>query len=127
MMHHKRGFLDIGYHYVIRRDGTLETGRDETVTGAHVRGYNHLSIGICMVEGSLQEIIPATRTRKKTYKLHPEDNFTDAQYKTLYRLLNELRMKHPKAEILGHRDLPGVTKSCPSFDVHEWFNFSYDM
>lgn len=120
-MHLKRGFLDIGYHYVITRDGTLETGRPDNVSGAHARGYNHTSIGICMVGGVRQEIIPATTTHnKRSYKLHPENNFTPEQFETLDTLLTTLQLQHPCAVTLGHCDLPNVKKTCPNFDVAEW-------
>ena len=106
--HLQRGFSDVGYHYIIRRDGTVEKGRTDTTPGAHARGYNMHSLGICMVGGS-----------KKNSTL-AEDNFTQPQFKSLQKLLTDLKVSHPDAEILGHRDLPGVTKACPSFDVREW-------
>jgi hypothetical protein len=49
--HRQRGWRMIGYHYVIRLDGTVEEGRDETIPGAHARGYNRTSIGICLIGG----------------------------------------------------------------------------
>lgn len=106
--HRQRGYLKIGYHYVIRRDGTLEQGRGENEPGAHARGWNHRSIGICLVGG----VMPNGKT--------PEDNFTVAQWETLHTLLRSLRMRYPQADIVGHRDLPGVAKECPCFDVATW-------
>jgi N-acetylmuramoyl-L-alanine amidase len=106
--HKQRGFLDVGYHYVIRRDGTRETGRPESVPGAHARGWNHRSIGICLAGG----VMPNGKT--------PEDNFTVAQWDELKALLLELRTRYPGADIVGHGDLPGVNKACPSFDVAAW-------
>lgn len=107
-MHRQRGFLKIGYHYVIKRDGTVEAGRPETEVGAHVEGYNSVSLGICMVGG-----IDA--------KGKPEDNFTLDQYASLGKLLEELSKRYPKAVILGHRDMPNVKKDCPCFDVKTWW------
>jgi N-acetylmuramoyl-L-alanine amidase len=107
--HRESGWFDIGYHYVIRRDGTIETGRDTETPGAHARGFNDKSIGICLVGG--------TKADGKT----PEDNFTVAQYNALRKLLPELMIQFPWATILGHRDLPNVNKACPSFDVQEWW------
>ncbi|WGL32416.1 endolysin [Escherichia phage PGX1] len=49
--HKERGFLDVGYHYIIKRDGTVEEGRDEMAVGSHVKGHNHNSIGVCLVGG----------------------------------------------------------------------------
>lgn len=105
--HRQRRFLAIGYHYVIRRDGTLEKGRPDDTVGAHVEGHNSASVGICLVGG-----VDA--------KMKAQDNFTPEQYETLHSLLGDLRVKYPKAEVLGHRDFPQVAKDCPSFDVKGW-------
>jgi hypothetical protein len=106
--HLARGFLSIGYHWVIRRDGTLETGRREDLIGAHAQQVNRESLGICLVGG--------------TDKFgRPEDNFTGAQFATLKTLLQRLEQTYPGAEVLGHRDIPGVAKACPSFDVRAWW------
>jgi len=118
-MHRKRGFIGgVGYHYVIRRDGTIEKGRPDNKPGAHARGYNHLSLGICLIGGVKQVRDPVT----KKLTLEPEDNFTDKQKLALYDLLSRLSAEHPDATILGHRDLPDVRKACPSFDVREWWD-----
>jgi N-acetylmuramoyl-L-alanine amidase len=106
--HKERGWSDIGYHMVIRRNGSIEFGRDDDAVGAHVRGYNDNSIGICLVGG----------TNKKQ---KPENNFTPAQFKSLARSLRFYRAIYPGAEILGHRDLDGG-KACPSFDVPSWLS-----
>jgi N-acetyl-anhydromuramyl-L-alanine amidase AmpD len=102
--HHDRGFQNgIGYHYVVRRDGSIELGRPLEMIGAHVVGHNRHSIGICY-EGGLDENGVKTDTR------------TPEQKATLRKLLEELHRKFPKALIVGHRDLnPG--KRCPCFDV----------
>jgi N-acetylmuramoyl-L-alanine amidase len=107
--HRQMGFFSIGYHYVIRRDGMLELGRDEGDIGAHVRGYNAVSIGICMVGGVNADDISKA-----------ENNFTEAQFLRLRDLLVDLRVRYPDAEVLGHRDFPDVAKACPSFDVRKW-------
>lgn len=104
--HLKRGWLDIGYHYVIRRDGTLEEGRDLSTRGAHVADHNHRSIGICMVGGSAEEDVNKA-----------EANYTFAQYQCLKSLLDYLKEHFPDATIQGHRDFPDVAKECPSFNV----------
>ena len=103
--HRERNFLDIGYHFVIRRDGTLETGRDVDVIGAHVAGQNHDSVGVCLVGGVND-------------KMQPEANFTPAQMQTLKGLLSELKKGYPGAAIKGHHDF--AAKACPSFDVQRW-------
>jgi N-acetylmuramoyl-L-alanine amidase len=107
--HRKNGWACIGYHYVIRRDGTVEEGRDEAVIGAHVQGYNHNSVGICMVGG-----VDADDVSKA------KNNFTPAQFESLKQLLVDLKIRYPSAIIQGHRDFPSVKKACPSFDVAAW-------
>lgn len=105
--HRQRGFLAIGYHFVIRRNGKIEKGRAEDVIGAHVENHNATTIGICMVGG-----IDSTGA--------PENNFTPAQFETLHSLLKDLQTRYPNTTVLGHRDFPKVAKACPSFDVRSW-------
>lgn len=105
--HRERGFLMIGYHYVILRDGVVQYGRKLDQPGAHAEGFNNKSIGICLV-GGINE------------KGEPENNFTHEQFVALKGLIAGNRVVFPNAEVLGHRDLPGVKKACPSFDVREW-------
>lgn len=106
-----QNFDRIGYHYVIRRDGTTEVGRKETETGAHARdgGYNNFSLGVCLVGGVDDD-------------LTPENNFTPAQMAALKALIVSLKAKYHRIAILGHRDIPGVKKACPSFDVKSWLH-----
>jgi N-acetylmuramoyl-L-alanine amidase len=106
--HRQRGFRKIGYHYVINRDGVVELGRMLDEAGAHAYGFNDCSVGICLVGG----INAAGKA---------ENNFTPAQFEELKAKLEELLVKFPKAQIVGHRDLPGVKKDCPSFDVRTWW------
>lgn len=101
--HLQRGFRDIGYHFVIRLDGAIETGRDLGQPGAHCLGKNNCSIGICYVGG--------VETDGRT----PADTRTDAQKAALERLIAELLKLFPDAEIRGHRDF--AAKACPSFDA----------
>lgn len=114
--HLARNFVDIGYHFVIKRNGEIDKGRDLDgdglvieETGAHAKGVNSVSIGICWVGGVME-------SDKKT----AEDNRTPEQLKTMKQLVKELAAKYPEAQIRGHRDFPGVRKSCPSFDVQNW-------
>ena len=114
--HLARGFVDIGYHFVIKRDGSIDKGRDldgdglviEEI-GAHAKGVNSVSIGICYAGGVMEK-------DKKT----AEDNRTPAQLETMKKLVKELAKQYPEAQVRGHRDFPGVNKSCPSFDVKNW-------
>ncbi|MEG0796417.1 MAG: N-acetylmuramoyl-L-alanine amidase [Odoribacter sp.] len=102
--HQARGFADIGYHFVIRRNGEIETGRPLEKFGAHAQGYNATSIGICYAGGKADDG-------------SPEDNRTPAQKASLLALVTRLLLQFPNAQVLGHRDLPGVQKACPCFSV----------
>lgn len=105
--HKARGFDRIGYNYVIRRDGTAERGRHEGETLAHAKGYNQDAIAVCLIGGVTAEGDPAA-------------NFTDAQFETLDHFIGWMRARYPQASVLGHRDLPGVAKDCPCFNVQQW-------
>ena len=100
--HRQRGFhLGIGYHYVIRRDGTIEPGRPEWLTGAHCVNHNAHSIGVCY-EGGLD------------IRGQPADTRTAEQKAAMRRLLEDLHRRYPKALILGHNDL-NPHKDCPGY------------
>lgn len=111
--HKERGWSDIGYHFVILNgkfendsnlevmDGMIESARDMDLAGAHAKGYNDW-IGICLIG---------------------VDQFTDRQFKSLYRLIFELKNKFniPSSNIIGHyqcKDNGG--KTCPNFDVDKF-------
>lgn len=107
--HRAKGWRDIGYHWVITRQGELQTGRPMAQQGAHVRGHNQGNIGICLIGG--------VNAQKQ-----PECNYTDAQWRTLRELIQSLQQCYQIADahILGHRDWPtGKHKACPCFDVGE--------
>ena len=104
--HKERGFLDVGYHFIIKRDGTIEAGRDEDVIGAHVEGYNSTSVGVCLV-GGVDD------------RLKPEANFTPAQMQALRSLLVTLLAKYEGAVLRAHHDVS--PKACPSFDLKRWW------
>ena len=105
--HKARGFRTIGYHYYITKDGVIYPCRSESEIGAHAKHYNAHSIGICY-EGGLDA------------NGNPADTRTPAQKQAMVKLLQSLCTDYPEAEILGHRDLPWVKKSCPCFDVKNW-------
>ena len=100
--HKAQGWNDIGYHYIIDLDGTIEPGRPVETAGAHCAGHNANSIGICYVGGCNKE-------------MKPKDTRTDAQKAALLLLLKFLRAKYPEAKIYGHRDFSD--KPCPCFDA----------
>lgn len=115
--HKARGFADIGYHYVVYRDGTVVEGRDIDIAGAHCMGHNTYSIGVCYVGGCEGEhkngkILPKT---DKHGNHIPKDTRTLAQKASLINLLKDLRRLYPYAKIRGHRDF--ANKACPSFDA----------
>lgn len=105
--HLQKGWSDIGYHFVIRRDGRVEPGRPENLVGSHVQGHNSNSLGICLVGGT-------------DAKQRPQNNFTPEQWASLQTLLMRLTQKYRGATILGHRDFPKVAKACPCFDAIKW-------
>ena len=98
----------IGYHYVIRRNGTIEPGRPEWMVGAHCKNHNAHSIGICY-EGGLN------------IRGQPDDTRTEAQKAAMRRLIEELHQRYPRAIIIGHHDLNPL-KDCPCIKdvVHEY-------
>ena len=104
--HLKRGFNDIGYHYLIHIDGTIEEGRPINKQGAHCSGQNRGSIGICYVGGMSKDMKKAKDTR------------TQAQKDSLIKLMHELIYKYNKyMTIHGHNEY--ANKACPSFNVQE--------
>lgn len=110
--HKDQGWSDIGYHYVIYRDGTMVNGRDVDLVGAHCNkgGHNQHSIGICYVGGT--ENKPGVKAHLQKAK----DTRTDEQKAALLSLLMDLKKLYPKAHIYGHRDFDSG-KACPSFDA----------
>lgn len=110
-MHRARGWSGIGYHYVIKRDGTVEKGRPDEKVGAHVSGHNAHTLGITCVGGIERATGPNVGV----------DNRTDAQKAATIRLLHELLTRHSNARVTGHRDMPGAATQCPGFDAAAWW------
>ena len=100
--HRERGFDGIGYHYVVYIDGSVHEGRPLNKVGAHCKGHNAHSIGICYIGGV-------------DLNGKPKDTRTLAQKDALVNLLMLLKRRFPKAVIRGHRDF--AAKACPSFDA----------
>lgn len=116
--HLGRGWSDIGYHFVIRIDGTIERGRHLHLQGAHTKGHNHDSIGVCYVGGA--EIV---RDSAGEGKLVPMDTMTDAQVSSLNYLMTALRVAYGPLPMEGHNQ--HARKACPSFDVADKFPMYY--
>ncbi len=102
--HVERGFSDIGYHFVVLANGRIRQGRPLPVTGAHARGKNSTSIGICAVGDN-------TRADRR---------WTSAQEEALAELVAACQLLWPGIEVCGHRDVmaPGHTE-CPGLDAQE--------
>lgn len=110
--HRARGWRGIGYHRVILLDGTEEAGRPEEEIGAHAEPWNRGSLGLCYIGGvSANNVNVAKDTR------------TPAQRESMIRVIRRWMDKHRVANegVMGHRDVPGVNKACPSFDAKAWW------
>ena len=106
--HLKRGWGGIGYHYVVLLDGVIEYGRSIYKQGAHVKGENEGSIGICYIGG-------VESKRGSNGKWIAKDTRTPEQKESLLLLLKTLKKMHPEATIHGHNEF--AAKSCPCFDA----------
>ncbi|SDX88997.1 N-acetylmuramoyl-L-alanine amidase [Nitrosomonas halophila] len=89
----------IGYHFVIYTNGAVATGRHLDEVGAHARGFNARTIGICMIG---------------------TDRFSPAQWESLHNGVSSLIVRYRGVKVVGHRDLPEVKKTCPGFSVDDW-------
>ena len=98
-MHLNFGWNGIGYHKVICKNGNIENGRPEYWIGAHVKGKNKESLGVCLIG---------------------RNHFTKAQFNSLEKVLVEWKKKYFPVLILGHRDVVKTKKTCPNFDVTDW-------
>lgn len=105
--HRGRGFRGIGYHYYVRRSGEVIPCRPLDQIGAHVRGYNACSWGVCY-EGGLDSTG------------RPADTRTPKQRASLLRLLRQLKDYAPQAHILGHRDLSPDRNGDGRITSEEW-------
>ena len=95
--HKEKGWDGIGYHYVIRLDGTVDRGRPEYWTGAHASGHNSGSIGICLIG---------------------RDDYTDEQWDALGAMVEIIKNDYPHAKVIGHNEISN--KDCPGFNVQRW-------
>lgn len=101
--HKAKGWKGIGYHYVVRRDGSIEHGRPLWEVGAHCVGHNRHSIGICYEGGLNAQGVP-------------DDTRTPEQVRVLRELVERMHDCFPRAVIVGHHDL-NPSKHCPCFDA----------
>lgn len=98
-MHLGFGWDGIGYHKVILRSGDVENGRPEYWMGAHLKGKNDVSLGVCLIG---------------------RDKFTKKQFLSLEAILKKWKKTYNNAVIIGHRDSINTNKTCPNFDVTSW-------
>jgi len=102
------GWDDVGYHYIIKRDGTVEVARAEAFQGAHAPAVNSKSIGICLVGGMAEDG-------------GAENNFTLEQFLSLKDLIKKIKMTNPNiVEVVGHCDVQDNKPNCPGFNLKEW-------
>jgi len=102
--HLARNWSGIGYHYVIKVNGTPEKGRPEFWQGAHAKGHNKDSIGICLIG---------------------TDKFSLEQWVTLKFYIKYLLKKYPDVKVIGHNEVSN--KTCPGFDVQEWMKDNFNI
>lgn len=106
--HRAKGWGTIGYHHVIDRDGTVGTGRDESLPGAHVAGHNTGSLGICLVGGH--------GSNENDDFL---DHYTPEQEAALRALIEDIKTRAAITKVRGHNEV--AAKACPGFNVKRWF------
>lgn len=97
--HRQKGFDGIGYQFVITESGKCEAGRPLYWAGAHAKGHNHESLGICLIG---------------------QGEYSKLQWYTLENLVKYLVRQNPKALVVGHNDLD-KDKPCPLFNVVSWY------
>lgn len=102
------GWAAIGYHFVIKRDGTVEGGRPDNTQGAHASQVNSHSIGICLAGG---------KGKPGVF----DDHFTLPQAVSLAALIETLQSFYPDTSVVGHRDVDNAGKTCPNFDAKAWW------
>lgn len=102
------GWSDIGYHFVIGRDGEIADGRPLARAGAHTRGHNSTSVGVCLIGGFGSDANDA-----------PDDHFTVEQLKAARDVCRSLLVDFPNATVHGHNEF--AAKACPGFDVAKWW------
>ncbi|AUR03205.1 Negative regulator of beta-lactamase expression [Phaeobacter inhibens] len=115
-MHKRRGFREIGYHWYIRKSGSIEMGRDLSQpgrfeVGAHSKGENSISVGICF-EGGVRKGAMNTGF----------DSRTPAQTRAMIELIDKMLERFPGAVVRGHRDMPGAATQCPGFNATAWWD-----
>jgi hypothetical protein len=106
--HMDRGWRDIGYHWIIDRDGSIASGRKEQDRPAHAKGHNHDTVAVCLIGGHGSSETDAF-----------EDNFTPQQEAMLRALILDWETRYDGITIHGHNEV--AAKACPGFNVRRWY------
>ena len=104
--HREKGWSGIGYHWVIESSGYVARGRMPWDQGAHVRGHNSHSLGICVVGDNTVQA----------------ERWVLAQVDSLLALVKAIRMVFPIEQVCGHRDLGGTSTECPGLEIADLVN-----
>jgi len=110
-LHRQKGFLNVVHHLIIKRDGSVETGRHLEEIGAHTEGYNDTSVSVCLIGGTIMDS-----------ELEPRLNYTSKQWQELKESVMWLRYTYPQSSILGFNEIE-TTQLSPYFDVQSWLDF----
>ena len=114
-LHMRQGCVDVGYHYVIRRNGITELGRPIHAIGNHSKGRDHDSIGICLIGGG---------NVKREAK---SPDYTSSQMTSLSLLVCTLVRIYPEADVCGH-NRTDTSSLCPVFNIADWWaDVSYEL
>lgn len=120
--HRERGISSpMGYHFYIRKSGRIVDGRQLFVKGAHARGYNEDSWGICY-EGGLKEGGTTWRDAEDTRTEEQKSSELKCIYKVI-EYIKSIAEGDYEIEIIGHGELPGVKKECPSYPCKEEYSW----
>lgn len=104
------GWSDIGYHWIIDRDGTVAAGRTMERDGAHVKGHNKGTVGVCLLGGF-----------GSSENDSPYDHYTAEQMASLRKLIGKLQFEYQSiTKVTGHNQY--AAKACPGFQVKPWLN-----
>ena len=119
------GWSDCGYHYVITLNGDIQDARPERKIGAHCKGHNRNSIGICYIGGMDRTMDNWIDTRTEKQKESFKSGLPSPSISTLKELLKELKQKYPEATVYGHNNFTNK-KVCPCFNAKEEYKYITD-
>lgn len=110
-IHLDKGWVDVGYHFGIEREGTLRYGRPLWAVGAHCPPWNQRSWGVCVIgDNTTPDEDAAEKWRQNNHQ------WTDDQLDTLRTLVTALRLAHPRIEVVGHYEVGSTPTVCPGME-----------